>query len=145
MLKEKHMHDFHSPPPPLLIYEVMQTFDKWHCIQYMYVCVCVCVGGGGGHREYFCTLSELETQIHHCWLTYGGLRHLEYRLPVLTNRQLRARRTLLHLKDVPLRSRIVLSLYTKSMAIVPFWFSMKHLWNAKVPFWLSNDKLCVYY
>ena len=30
---------------------------------------------------------------------------------------------------------------TKSMAIVPLWFSMEHLWTALMPFWLSADKI----
>ena len=29
---------------------------------------------------------------------------------------------------------------TKYMAIVPFWFSTKHLWTAIMPFWLSTDE-----
>ena len=31
---------------------------------------------------------------------------------------------------------------TKSMAIVPFWFSTEHHWTASMPFWLSADNIC---
>ena len=29
-------------------------------------------------------------------------------------------------------------------AILPFWFSMEHLWTALMPFWLSNDDLWIW-
>ena len=54
-------------------------------------------------------------------------------------RQLRARRALSIFKDVPMRTRRELCC-TMSMLIVPFWFSMKHLWIEIIaPFWLSTD------
>ena len=69
-------------------------------------------------------------------------------------RQLRARRALLQIKDVPLRTRRALLLYkvfrwepegryccTKSMAIAPFWLSTEHLWTAITPFWVSTDDM----
>ena len=43
-----------------------------------------------------------------------------------TYRQLRARRALLQIKDVPLKTRRALFLMWLSTAIAPFWFSMEH-------------------
>ena len=72
--------------------------------------------------------------------------------------QLRAREALsIIFKDVPLRTRwAVVYQYSKmfcwepeghycctmSMAIMPFWFSMEHLWIVIVPFWPSTEELC---
>ena len=59
---------------------------------------------------------------------------------MLSCRQLRARRALLQLKDVPLRTRRALLQY-KVYDDSAFWLSMQHLWSAITPFWLST---CVY-
>ena len=59
-----------------------------------------------------------------------------------TYRQLRARRVLLQIKDVLLRTRRALlpyTLYSNS----PFWFSTEHLWIAITPFWLSTDDIII--
>ena len=65
-----------------------------------------------------------------------------------TYRQLRARRSFMLVKDVPLRTRRVPLLYNVyGMVIVPFWFSMVDHWTALTPFWLlTNDiKILVEY
>ena len=55
-------------------------------------------------------------------------------------RQLSARRALLQVKDVPLRTRRGLSPYTLySDSARAFWFSTEHLWTAITPFWLSTN------
>ena len=57
--------------------------------------------------------------------------------------QLRARRTFLQLKDVPLRTRRALLLY-KVYGDSALWFSTEHLWSAVTPFWLSADDMYAY-
>ena len=64
-------------------------------------------------------------------------------LPTKIVGQLRGRRALMLFKDVPLRTRRALALYTKSMAIAPFWFSTEHRWKVLLPFWDSADKMKV--
>ena len=55
-------------------------------------------------------------------------------------RQLRTRRALMQLKDVPLRTRralLPLTLYSNSALLV----LMEHFWAAITPFWLSTDDI----
>ena len=56
-------------------------------------------------------------------------------------RQLRARTTLSLFNDVQLRTRRALLLYTKPMAIAPFWFSTEHPSTALTPFWFPADDM----
>ena len=59
--------------------------------------------------------------------------------------QVRTRRTLMQVKDVPLSMlsarRGPLQLYRVYMALAPFWFSTEHLSSALRPFWLSADDM----
>ena len=57
--------------------------------------------------------------------------------------QLRARRALMRVKDVLLRTSRVLLLY-KVYGDRAFWFSMEHRWTALTPFWLATDDIIMH-
>ena len=76
---------------------------------------------------------EFTNYCNACWLL---INNTEYH-------QLRARRALFQIKDVLLRTRRALLLYTFFFftAIAPFWFSTEHLWSVITLFWLSTDDI----
>ena len=56
-------------------------------------------------------------------------------------RQLRARRALFAVQRCSTEDQKGAVAVKKSMAIVPFWFSMENIWTVITPFWLSTDNI----
>ena len=86
---------------------------------------------------FFSILRDLGLNLGFLFLTHC-ISHIM--LCKLSYCQLRARRALSLFKDVPLRTRRVLS--PLCPAIAPFWFSTEHLWILIIaPLWLSTDDI----